>query len=310
MKQASKPIISVIVPVYNAEKSLHMCIQSLLNQTFTNIEIILVNDGSTDMSLNICQKYRNIDDRIRIIDQENKGRSAVRNIGINNASGDYIMFLDSDDYVSKNFCMDAIKAVYEYNADIVLFDYFLRNTHQNIAKRTSSYDGLLTKEQAMMTTVNASFLPMKIFKRDLFNGVTFPIGKNYEDIFVTYRLIYKANRICHIPIPLYYYVQHDNSVTHVKNAQNISDYFEASFIRLKFLQKKFPSIVSYALSNIKIICFFYLIYSSDGKYKSEAKRLFKLKSKSQFSSTKLRLAMLAYKFAPRTVSFIVRKYFN
>lgn len=310
MKHLSNNTISIIVPVYNTQKSLPLCLKSLLTQTYSDIEIILINDGSTDQSLDICKKYKKKDDRIKVINQDNKGRSAVRNVGISHASGRYIMFVDSDDYVTRSFCCDAINSVQKYDADIGLFDYYLKDKHQAIARKTSCHDGILTKEEAMLTTINASFLPMKIFKKELFSGVSFPIGKNFEDVFVTYQLIYKANRICHVPIPLYYYVQNDGSITHINSVQSISDLFEASLTRLKFLKENFPKAALCAEKNIKVVSFFYLIYDKNGKFSAEAKDLFKSKVRPKVSSKKLLIAMFIYRLMPHITEIMVKKYFS
>lgn len=310
MKKFENILISVIVPVYNAENSLKLCLKSLLEQSFKNIEIILINDGSTDNSLKICRKFQNKDRRILVIDQHNQGRAAVRNLGINMASGDYIMFVDSDDYVSKNFCMDALKVVYTQNVDIVLFDYYLENNQGKYLKRTCNRDGILTKEEAMLAVTNASFLPMKIFNKSLFNNIKFPVGKDYEDVFVTYQLVDKAKKLYHLSVPLYYYVQHNNSVTHIKNSQTTSDYFEASYTRLKFLKNKFPNVATYAKRELKLISFFYLIYNKNGEFVSEAQNVFNSKVKFPALSRKLRQIIWLYRFMPDLVRIIVKQYFN
>lgn len=119
----AEPKISIIVPVYNTEKYLVKCLESLIHQTFENIEIICINDGSTDTSLEILKNYESMDKRIRIIEQDNKGLSETRNVGVQNASANYIMFLDSDDWIDLNACEEAYKTVIEYKADIVMWSY-------------------------------------------------------------------------------------------------------------------------------------------------------------------------------------------
>ena len=108
---------SIIVPVYNVEKYINECLSSLINQTYKNIEIVVINDGSSDNSLSLIEEYSRIDDRIRVIDQKNMGLGYTRNVGIDNAVGDYILFVDSDDYISLNTC-EEIEAVLSYNNEV------------------------------------------------------------------------------------------------------------------------------------------------------------------------------------------------
>lgn len=119
----AEPKISIIVPVYNTEKYLVKCLDSLIHQTFENIEIVCINDGSTDASLEILKNYELMDKRIKIIEQNNKGLSETRNVGVKNASANYVMFLDSDDWIDLNACEIAYKTVIEHKADIVMWSY-------------------------------------------------------------------------------------------------------------------------------------------------------------------------------------------
>ncbi|MEE6639301.1 glycosyltransferase [Limosilactobacillus pontis] len=310
MKNKCENLVSIIVPIYNSEESLDRCLTSLINQTYTNIEIILVNDGSTDESLEICDKYGRYDDRILIIDQGNCGRAVARNVGINIASGDYVMFVDSDDYVSKEFCKDALRTICKYNVDIVLFDYYLEEKNTSLLKKTCNESGFLSKNKAMSTVVDASFLQIKIFRKNLFKGITFPVGKNYEDVFVTYQLIDKAESFYHLPRPLYHYVQHANSVTHIKNSQNVSDFFEASYIRFNFLKQFFPLVANQAQQSLKLLSFYYLIYNQNGYYYSEALSIFNSDTKLCNISKKLCLIILLYRIFPTLARNIVKLYFK
>ena len=115
-------LVSVIVPIYNVERYLAQCIESVLGQTYKNIEIILINDGSTDASLSICKDYVNKDDRIRLVDKKNGGQGAARNIGLEMANGDYVYFVDSDDYIASNLIEQCVDAIIKYGSDIVTFD--------------------------------------------------------------------------------------------------------------------------------------------------------------------------------------------
>ena len=122
-----KEKVSIIIPVYNSESTLKRCIESVINQTYKNIEILIINDGSKDKSLNIMNEYKNKDERIIVINQKNKGLSGARNTGINNATGDYITFIDSDDYIKPNLVKDTIKIFEEYECDVERNNYELSN---------------------------------------------------------------------------------------------------------------------------------------------------------------------------------------
>lgn len=130
-------LISIIIPVYNVEKYLEECIESCINQTYKNIEIILINDGSTDKSLEICQKYANIDNRIIVKSIPNSGVAHARNVGIGLSKGDYITFIDSDDFVDRNFCEVLLKPFLNKKIDIVrLKDAYIQNIYGEYKKRT------------------------------------------------------------------------------------------------------------------------------------------------------------------------------
>ena len=153
--------ISIIVPIYNAEKKLHRCIESILNQSYKNLEIILVNDGSSDNSINICEKYKIKDNRIIIIDKENAGVSVARNSGLNIATGKYIQFVDSDDYINPDMCEKLIKTINKNNADVVVCGY---NKITN-----GKIESKFIKETTVFEMYNFKNTFNEIFKGALFN---------------------------------------------------------------------------------------------------------------------------------------------
>lgn len=217
--------LSIIVPVYNVERYLRRCIDSILKQTFRDFEVILINDGSTDNSRTICNEYKRLDTRINIINQKNGGLSSARNEGLKKANGEYIAFVDSDDYISNNMFMKMMKLANEYNCDIVSCGYrrfegkFCTNEESSeqifkFSNREALNNYLLNyddKDRKMDTVVWN-----KIYRRTLFNNIEFPEGKIYEDGYVTYKLLYKANNIIHIDDELYYYFQKSDSISNSK----------------------------------------------------------------------------------------------
>jgi glycosyltransferase involved in cell wall biosynthesis len=183
-------LISVIVPVYNTQDYLNRCVDSIINQTYRDLEIILIDDGSTDNSPKICDNYSDLDNRIKVIHKENEGPSSARNMGVEVAKGDYIAFVDSDDWVESDiyqFCVDISKKT---NSDVVDFKPMLV-TELNESKRfsdTRNYKVITGKEilrdylrQAQVERSPFSVC-RKLYKRHLFDDINFPTGKRYEDI--------------------------------------------------------------------------------------------------------------------------------
>ena len=204
-------MISIIVPVYNVEPYLEQCLDSIIHQTYRDIEIIVVNDGSTDRSGEICRAYAGRDPRIVLFETENRGLSAARNLGIDNAHGEWIMFVDSDDWVEPEFCEAPLRAAQENDADLVIFDSVLFRGGTCINKKRIEINGFVSAEAAVEYGYPAVW--NKLFKRLFFADICFPEGRRYEDLLTTYHLIYKAKRIIALECPLYYYRIRDGSIT-------------------------------------------------------------------------------------------------
>ena len=236
-------MISVVIPIYNVEKYLKKCIESVINQTYKNLEIILVNDGSTDNSKNIIDEYSLIDNRIKVINKKNGGLSDARNVGIEIAKGDYIAFLDSDDWIELNMYEKLYSYIKQENADIVQCSYQevyneevnnqkIKEEIKLISGKDSLYN--LSGENHGKTVVVWN----KIYKRELFNDIRFPKGKYHEDEFTTYKLLYKANKIVDLNLPLVYYRQRDGSIMNSKFNIKRLDALEAFNERLAFYKEK------------------------------------------------------------------------
>ena len=223
----NKELISIIVPIYKVEKYLEKCLNSIINQTYKNIEIILIDDGSPDNCGKICDEYAKKDSRIKVFHQENKGVSAVRNFGIKKATGKYIMFIDSDDYVDKTMAEHLYDNLKEYNADIsVCGFYFVINGQK---KRISKKDEIkiLSSYNAIKASYNINeifnILCNKLFKKELFNNIKCPEGRIIEDLFIVYLLLDKSNSIVVSTKPLYYYLKRNSSATGNKNVNLSKD---------------------------------------------------------------------------------------
>ncbi|EMM0109135.1 glycosyltransferase [Providencia rettgeri] len=215
--------LSIIVPVYNVEQYIYQCIDSLLNQTLNNIEIIIVNDGSTDSSMKIVESF--IDDRIIVINKQNGGLSSARNIGMQHATGSYIAFLDSDDWVDKNAYKILYETAIKHSSDIVSCGYFMAYPDKFIEVPSTpiiNINFLIRPEFIKNIKVSAWD---KIYKRELFvkSNITYPLGLYYEDTPTTIPLLFSANTVTIISEPLIYYRQREGSITK-ENKFNIKNF--------------------------------------------------------------------------------------
>lgn len=209
------PKVSVIVPIYNVEKYLEKCINSLLSQTLEDIQIILVNDGSKDNSGNIAKEYeKNNKDKVIYVEKENGGLSDARNYGLKYATGDFIAFLDSDDYIEKNAYEEMYNKAIEENADYVECDFIWE--FPNKIRIDKQYPYKNKKEMLSFVRVVAW---NKLIKRQLItdNNLEFPKGLRYEDIEFTYKLIPFLNKFAYVDNPFIHYVQREGSIANVQN---------------------------------------------------------------------------------------------
>ena len=202
-------MISVIVPIFNVEKHLIFCLERLSSQTFSDVEFILIDDGSTDNSGKIADDYAS-DSRFRVFHTENRGLSSVRNMGIQAARGEWVMFVDGDDYVTPDFCDISYHAAINNAADLVIFRYYyVKNGKVHISAVKPI--GIVTHETAI--EYGDSFVWNKLYKRKLFASIQFPENMVHEDLAVTHKLIYNATRIVIISDVLYYYVYRRESIS-------------------------------------------------------------------------------------------------
>lgn len=232
-KNSIMNLISIIVPVYNVEQYLKRCIDSLLAQTYSNFELLLINDGSTDNSPFICQEYVQQDSRIRLIHQENAGPSAARNKGIATAKGDYLTFIDSDDFVEADYLETLHTAAVSNQSDIAACNFNSFNedrksflfsiTSEMYFEKTYSVEEWLSLENSPRYNLFLAFTfsPLKLFKRKLFEDVYFPVGKLREDDATIYKLYLKANQITFINRGSYYYSQRGDGLSRSSMLQDI-----------------------------------------------------------------------------------------
>ncbi len=262
----NRELLDVIIPVYNTEFTLKRCLNSILNQCFNNYKIILIDDGSTDLSNKICDRYAEKYNNIVVFHNLNRGRAAARNYGLTKAKGKYIMFVDSDDWVESDFCNKPIQYILKYNYDIITFGYFKdsKDHEEEIRFPSNKYFKKLSKEQAyklLLNDVIGSFPWNKIYKRDLFKNIKYPVAKNFEDIATTYKLFNKAKTIGLLDECLYHYVQRKNSVMNNLSIQTISDALNARKKLNSFIITNYPKLTDIANSELVMNYLQYIIYS-------------------------------------------------
>lgn len=233
--------ISIIVPVYNMEKYLEKCLDSLVNQTLKEIEIIVINDGSKDNSINILKQYAKKYKNIKIYDHDNQGISKTRNFGIEKAKGEYIAFIDSDDYVDTRMFEVMYERAKKDNLDIVVCDYYNYYENRNKIEKfkiVDFKDTTISENKSLIFQINPS--PWnKIYKKELFEvkKYRFPIGIKYEDLGYIPILLTEANRIGKVNIPLNYYLIRGNSETTTID-ERVFDIFKILDILYEYFENK------------------------------------------------------------------------
>lgn len=233
-------LVSVVVPVYNVERYVARCLNSLLRQTYHNIEIVVINDGSTDDSYKICQEIAAKDSRIRLFTQENKGLAAVRNRTIAEARGEYIAFLDSDDLFAPTFVEETLRISKEYHVDIVQTGFYSFLDDRTIPDDLGPeviriINGTEACHALFDATIEGIGVSVKFYHRRVLEHITFPEGKLHEDDFVVYKILYEAEKIAVTNRKLYHYQsKRPDSITHAPYTLQRLDGVEAARERREY----------------------------------------------------------------------------
>lgn len=257
-------LLSIIVPVYNVEKHIEKCLRSLMCQTYTNIEIIVINDGSTDCSGIICDEIAKTDNRIRVIHTKNKGVSAARNLGISLVNGQYLTFVDADDFVEDDIYQKLIEDVYDYDTDIAMCNMCHKN--QYFVKKEKGSIKIYTNIEMLERLYGKNYVLTivvwnKIYKTELFKDIVFPEGLTREDEFVMHKVIYNSKKVSFRDEALYHYITHKGSITRQKDFGRINRLIAVED-RLHFFRSKGMHKLYYLsllrLLNDSVRCFIYV----------------------------------------------------
>ena len=223
--------VSIIIPVYKVEKHLHKCLDSVINQTYKELEIIVVDDGSPDNCPRICDEYAQKDDRIHVVHQQNGGLSSARNTALDLAQGKYIAFLDSDDFVAPNWISRTVELLEQKNLDAVIYEATLVDGDDNITgTRFHVYDepteeSPFTAWEKIVTDKVGSQVWKAVYRRELWQSIRFPVGRFYEDMPVTHRVYMNMSRnVLFLPECLYYYRLNDQGISFSKDNQDKKAY--------------------------------------------------------------------------------------
>lgn len=310
------PKISIIVPVYNVGEYLEICIDSILNQTFKDFELILVNDGSTDNSLKICNYYKNIDNRICIIDKKNGGLSSARNAGLDIAKGEYIGFIDSDDYIhpqmyellynqiiknKADISMCDFKKVYEFDKKLLDSNFVLYNKTEILNNKEALFE--LDGKDGVAYIVACN----KLYKRELFKNIRFKEEVIHEDEYIIHRLLYEVNKLVYMEEKLYFYLQRKGSIMDKKLGIDEVDYLLACSDRVRFfyekdlidLKEKYEYIyLSKVLENYCVLDKNYPNHKKLLTLKKDFRKLLKILLKSNNSSIKDKISLIIFSVSP------------
>ena len=260
-----KPLISVIVPVYKVEKYLNRCIDSILNQTWKNLEIILVDDGSPDKCGTICDEYQLRDERIRVIHKPNGGLSDARNAGLDIASGNFIGFVDSDDFIHPEMFRNLMSILTVHHADIAQCSYRKVTDEIPVDPGEPGNLKILTSTGALEQLYTPYLVDYvvawnKLYKKSLFDGIRFPVGKIHEDEATTYKLFYRTGKTVVTGARYYYYFQSPGSIMRSSFSEKKLNYADAMEERIAFFREKGLGLLWAKALKSYVLWLFYFYY--------------------------------------------------
>lgn len=252
-------LLSVVIPIYNVEKYLDKCLQSVVDQTYSNLDIILVNDGSTDLSGDLCEQWRQKDKRISVIHKKNGGLSSARNAGINIAKGELISFIDSDDFIELDMYETMVNAMLETRKDIACCGRIvdLWGEREKIEYMVKGMV-VFSREEAIKETLLLSKIDVsacdKVYRKRLFDNIRYPEGKISEDAAIIFHLLNESNGIVHAGKPFYHYIYRKNSISKSNYTHKQYDAYINCLNTQKFINIYYPQMKKYCNIYCSLVC--------------------------------------------------------
>lgn len=270
-----KPLISVIVPVYNVAGYLERCMKSILNQSYKCLEIILVDDGSTDGSGEKCDRYALLDSRVKVIHKKNGGLSDARNVGIENSSGKFISFIDSDDWISPFYISILYDSMVKYDADVSICKFKV-SKDESIEFITSEKCTVYSSEQAIEALLYQHISNSawgKLYKRELWSNLIFPVGKLYEDLEPSYIVIKNSRRVVYNFSDLYAYYVRNGSIVRKEFSVRKMDYHNTAQNVKRMVAKDYPNLVNASICRLVWADLHLICQINDDEFENEQKIL-------------------------------------
>jgi len=275
------PLISVIVPVYKVENYLDRCVQSIVDQTYRNLEIILVDDGSPDNCGTMCDAWAEKDARIKVIHKKNGGLSDARNVGMSIATGDYIGFVDSDDYIAPEMYRLLLERLLADGSDIAACGVEMV-FEDGTPSRPMTRSGCITlnREEAMEAVIRESWLKQpvwyKLYRADRIRDILFPVGKYHEDVFWSWQAVSRSVKVSVFDTPCYFYVQRSGSIMGEGYSLRRLDAVDAKTLRLEYLKKEFPELAAAGQVDLLFTCMYHGQLALKNLPKKETKEAFSI----------------------------------
>lgn len=298
-----EPKISVIVPVYKVEDYLDRCVNSIVNQTYQNIEIILVDDGSPDKCPEMCDVWAQKDDRIKVIHKTNGGISEARNVGLSNANGEYISFVDSDDWIDNFFYERLVSKLNSSGCDIVACRYLkVDSKEESCIDSNDSYNTrIIDNYEAMKDVISGDIvwqvIVNKIYKKELISNILFEVGKRHEDDMWTYQVVGLSHNIAIVDYVGYFYYQRKDSFMCDRYNLKRLDVLEAKTLRQQYIEEYYPDLSIPAKADLLGCCMFAcqsVIRFMESEEKQKAKQVI-IECVKKYSLTKQELALFSGK---------------
>lgn len=318
-----KDLISIIVPVYNVEKYLDRCMKSILCQTYKNIEVILVDDGSTDASAVMCDQYQLEDNRIRVFHKPNGGLSSARNYGIEKSKGKFILFVDSDDYIGTDFIEILYSEMIHQDASMVIGSTEVMYKDDSIY--TSCINGVhkiyTPKEALKVMCLNTEFGVSacgKLYKIGLFDTSRFPDGELYEDLQTIPYLLEECEKVVYCSEARYYWYQRIGSIMHSFNKENLI-WFDAAEAFVDYVDEKYPDLHDYAICRYINDSFWSVVQRmalTDDSYenlcyaKRRCQKYWKYGIKNKYLSKRKKINLCLILLSPRIYQFVYKNYWR